>query len=68
MATIQEIKRKTKEDGTKRKSSFFIPIPISIIEGFGWKRGDIVNIEIMGKDKLKLERKKTSSENEGIDL
>ena len=52
MATIQEIKRK------KGDSAFFVVIPLPYIKGFSWKRGDVLEWKITGKDRLKLERKK----------
>ena len=62
MGKIQEITRK------KGESAFFIVIPLPYIKGFNWEKGDNLEFEIMGKDKLKLERTKTSPANPGGDL
>ena len=40
----------------RRADQFFIGLPISIVRAMGWKKGDNIDLEIMGKNKLKLER------------
>ena len=62
MAKIQEITRR------KFDSAFFVIIPKSYMTGFGWGKGTELEFTILGKDKLKLERRKTSPANPGRDL
>jgi len=43
-----------------------ITLPARIFDVMGWKKGDEINFEVLGRDKLKLERvKKTPPENRG---
>ncbi len=35
---------------------YFLTLPKKIVEGMNWKKGDVVNISIAGKDKLLLVR------------
>ena len=56
MVKIQEMKLKGK-NGKKRKSVFFVTIPLALIEGFGWKKGCEVDWSILGKDRLRLVKK-----------
>ena len=65
MSKIQEIKRKPKDNGEKNESAYFVVIPLPFIKGFGWETGDELEWKITGKDRLKLERKKLSTGNEG---
>lgn len=37
---------------------YFLTLPKKIVEGFGWKKGDEVKIDILGKDKIKIEKVK----------
>lgn len=53
MVKIQEMKMKGK-NGKIRKSVFFVTIPLALIEGFGWKKGDEISCSIIGKDRLRL--------------
>ena len=39
-----------------KASQFSIYLPSKIVQAMGWKPQDDINIEIMGKDKLKLEK------------
>ena len=48
MAKIQETK----------KGAFFLYIPLAITEAMGWKKGTVLECEIIGKGKLKMEEAK----------
>lgn len=71
MAKIQAIKRKPKEN-SESNPIYFVTLPLQIIKGFGWKKGDNLVFSILGKDKLKLEKlnelKQSSPGNDRGDL
>ncbi len=51
---------------TNPKGQAFLTIPKAIFESMDWKKYDSIDIKILGKDKLKLERvKNRTTENNG---
>lgn len=39
------------------RPQYFITIPVKIVQAMGWAKGELVDFEIMGKNKLKLEKR-----------
>lgn len=54
--------RLQKTTSDSRQPQYYCYLPSKIVQAFGWKKGDPIEIEIMGKDKIKLERKKPGAE------
>ncbi len=44
---------KLQKDGNGR---YHITLPKKLIEGFGWEKGDEIDFEIAGREKLEIER------------
>lgn len=41
------------------RNQFFVGIPSPLIKALGWNKADVVIFEIMGKDKIKMEKVKS---------
>lgn len=49
-----------------KNGQYFLTLPKGIVKAMGWAKNNEITFEIMGKDKLKLERvKNTPHENTG---
>lgn len=40
------------------RPQYSVTIPTKLIQAMGWKKGDNVDFEVIGRDKLKMERAK----------
>ena len=49
---IQEISR-------RHGSQFYVNIPLAIMMAMNWQKGDNLKFEILGRDKLKIEKVRT---------
>ncbi len=44
-----------------RSDQFYVYLPKTLVEAMGWRKSDDLSFEVLGKDKLKLEKSKKSS-------
>jgi hypothetical protein len=45
-------------ENKSRSDQYLIYLPLKIVNAMNWNKGDIFNIEVLGKDKIKIEKVK----------